>query len=116
MNEVCPREQMLRAGSQVSTGAWTELAPAVAAQGPRHTRVTLGDRQLAPCSESKWAPRGRESVGASQRPSMGHPQPSAPPDRHSLGWAAEQAGCAHGFGFFSEDQYMKVAQIKAMLS
>lgn len=42
MNEVCPREQMLWAGSQVSTGAWTELAPAVPGSGatarPCHPR------------------------------------------------------------------------------
>lgn len=85
MNEVCPREQMLWPGSQVSTGAGLLLW---LAQEPRHTRVTLGDRQLAPCCQSKWAPRGRESVGASQRPSMGHPQPSAP--------AAPWAGLLNG--------------------
>lgn len=98
-------------------GAWAELAPAVAAQEPWHARVTLGDRQLAPCSESKWAPRGRESVGASQRPPMGHPQPSAPPARGALGWAAEWGRmCPWVWLFFSEDQYMTVVQIKALVS
>lgn len=110
MNEVCPREQVLWPGSQVSTGAGL---PLWLAQEPRHGRATLGDRQLAPCCESTRAPRGRESVGASQRPPW---DITALSPTSSLGWAAGWAGCAHGFGFFSEDQYMTVVQIKALLS
>lgn len=100
----------------MSTGAWTELAPAVAGSGamarPCHPRGQAAGTLL----REQMGTTGQESVGASQRPSMGHPQPLAPPARDTLAWAAEWAGCAHGFGFFSEGQYMTAVQIKALLS
>lgn len=61
MNEVCPREQMLWPSSQVSTGAWAELAPAVAGSGatahPCHPRGqaagTLLRKQMGTTGQGK---------------------------------------------------------------
>lgn len=63
-------------------GAWAEPAQ----KRPCHPHVTLGDRQLAPHSESKWTPKSRENRGATKRPFKGHPKPLVPSARDTLSW------------------------------
>lgn len=73
----------------MSSAAWAELAPAGASSERAAAWVTLGDRQLALCSDSKQASRSEENEGgkASEGPGMRHSQPLVPSARDLLGWA-----------------------------
>lgn len=71
-------------GEHGSVG-WAHSCCSQTTARPCHPHVTLGDRKLAPHSESKPAPQRGENVGDPEKPFMRHPQPSVPSARESLG-------------------------------